>query len=182
MYEYQKSLLYTIQSITGENTHDIMANLLSNIENHMVKCDFDPKLTPGGNIVGEDGWRSRTEKRYKSYMFYPGTNLYVGMYAVYRHSYRSDFCYFEKDWRKANKLCEKWKWVIKFSFKLPTSSIKMGQEEYDNFMTDGVILDASDDVDKPGLKPSQTKEEADKAKELSKEKQKLKRQQKRKNS
>lgn len=151
-YEYQKSMLYAIQTLTGQQTHEIIANLVEEADKHLKESNIDVTLKPRDNESRSSyGYRS-SERRCQKYMFYPGTELYVGIYVTYTE-YGIDYHYDEKGNRKKIDA------FLKYNFKLPSSSIKMDQKEYDDYITDGILCDASKNVEKPEMKGTLTKEE-----------------------
>lgn len=149
-YEYQKSMLYAIQAITGEQTHDIIANLVSEADKHVEASGLDLALSPYENAKSSGSHSWSNERRLKKYMFYPGTGLYIGIYVLY-----SDY----------GRNSRGFVFDLKYNFKLPITSMKMDQKEYDDYITDGILCDASKDIDRPNMKSSLTKEER-KIKEL----------------
>lgn len=162
-YDFQKSMLYAIQSTTQEPTHEIIANLVENIDEHAKAAGLDITKTPEQN-VNSPSWTfsyGGNEKRIRKYMYYPGTKIYVGMYLVY-----SDYQTDDRDQNADG--------YLRYSFKLPTTSLKMDQQEYDDYITDGILCDSSKDVEEPDLNATLTKEEAAIREKLRKERAKKK--------
>jgi len=137
-YEYQKSMLYAIQAITNQQTHEILANLVEEADKVIANSDINLKEIMHHSY--------RNERRLSKYMFYPGTKLYIGIYINYSVAdYRTDQ--------------DKYDSMLKYNFKLPTSLIKLDQKEFDEYITDGILCDSSKDIDKPKLKGTLTQEE-----------------------
>lgn len=154
-YEYQKSMLYVIQALTGQQTHEIIANLVEEADKHLADSGVDLTKKPEDNMR-KDGWGYRNnERRCHKYMFYPGTELHLGIYVNYI-TYGA-----RREGADA---------IVKYNFKLPSSSLKMDQKEYDDYITDGILCDASKDIEKPELKGTLTEEEREIKEKLRKEK------------
>lgn len=159
-YEYQNSMLYAIQALTGEQTHEILTKLVEEADKHIassninLKAPVDEELNRGRGFCGY-------ERRIHKYMFYPRTKLYMGLYVSYQQaSYPIDRSKFDG--------------VLKYNFKLPSSSLKLDQKEFDEYITDGILCDSSKDVDKPIMRGTMTEEEREvkvlQAKKLKEEK------------
>lgn len=158
-YEYQKSMLYAIQALTGEQTHEIIANLVEEADEHLLDSGVDIKKHPSDNMLKNSYGYSSTERRCHKYMFYPGTELHLGIYVNYS-TYGTR--------RKGIDA------IIKYNFKLPTSSLKMSQQEYDDYITDGILCDSSKDIEKPEMKGTLTEEEREIREAQRKERAKIK--------
>lgn len=154
-YEYQKSMLYAIQALTGQQTHEIIANLVEEADKHLAESGIDLTKKPEENMLKNNWGYSSSERRCHKYIFYPGTKLHLGIYANYS-------IYGAR--REGGDA------LVKYNFKLPSSSLKMDQKEYDDYITDGILCDASKDVEKPELKGTLTAEEREIKEKLRKEK------------
>jgi len=143
-YEYQKNMLYAIQTLTGQPTHEILANLVIEADKHIEASDIDLSKTPKEN-KRRGSYNYGIERRSSKQMFYPGTKLHIGLYMMY--------C--DTDYRTRNL----GKYILKYNFKFPTTTLKLDQKEYDEYMADGILCAASKDVEKPDLKSTLTKDE-----------------------
>lgn len=152
-YEYQKSMLYAIQALTNEPTHEIIANLVEEADKHMADSGIDLEADPKDNMLKDSWGHTNNERRIQKYMFYPGTELYLGIYVLLTKYNRSPG--FDA--------------TLKYNFKLPTSALKMNQSEYDEYITDGILCDASKDVEKPEMRGTLNTEERKIAEEKRKE-------------
>lgn len=148
-YQFQKSMMYAIQAITGHQTHEIIGKLVELAEKHIEDSDIDITLLPKDNDNRGRGWGN--ERRLRTYAYYPDTEVHIGCYITFDD-------YQTKPGFQAN---------LKFNFKLPSNSLKLNQKEYEEYITDGILCDASQDVEKPKLKGTLTKEEKE-ARELKK--------------
>lgn len=139
-YEFQKSMMFAIQAITNHQTHEIMTTLVDETNKLLEESDIDLTISPKDNHPMNN---YSTEKRLKKYLFYPGTELYIGCYVLY-----TDYA------PPRGYDCK-----LKYNFKLPIASLKLDEKEFDEYITDGILCDASKDIDKPELKSSLSKEE-----------------------
>jgi len=155
-YNFCKSLVYAIQAITGKSTHDILGVLVEKGD-ALVKAN---EVAVDERIKSRSWWNPA--KTYKDYMYYPGTELYLGVYM--NISTEGEYANGEKEYYNS----------VRYSFKLPSSVVKMTEEEYNNIVIDGMLADASFNFDPPKLKPTVTPAE----KRAKKEAQELKRKEK----
>ena len=154
-YEFQKSMMFAIQAITGHQTHEIMAILVEEADKHLQESQVDLTLSPKENHYQNNSYSYSSEKRLRQYKFYPGTELYIGSYILYTDYDTNGF-----DAR------------LNYSFKFPVSSLKLDEDEYNEYITDGILCDSSKDIDKPVLKGTLTKEEREIKELQNKQKQK----------
>lgn len=145
-YEYQKSMLYAIQALTNEPTHEILANLVTEADKHIAASDIDLTKTPREN-KRSGTYNYGQERRSSKQMFYPGTKLHVGLYMLYS----------ETSWNYRSKVKEKY--MLKYNFKFPSTALKLDQNEYDEYIADGILCEASKDVEEPEMKSTLTKDE-----------------------
>jgi len=139
-YEFSQSLMYIIQAITNEKTHDIYAKLIEEANALMKTIKFKFKST--------DYERA---KYLKKYIYYPNTKIYLGVYVIVEqqvlntlngetsisystYSLRDDFVPVDQ---------------VRYNFKLPISSIKMNETEYANLEADAILTDYSEEIEKP---------------------------------
>jgi len=157
-YKYQKSMLYAIQAITKEPTHEIIAKLVEEADAHIAASDIDLSRSPKDNARFDNRWTYG--RKLKKYMFYPETKLYLGLYVSYE----------EPDWENRGKYNSE----LKYNFKLPTSSLELNQKEFDEYIADGILCDVSKDVERPQMNSTLTKEEKEIKAKLANEKAKRK--------
>lgn len=136
-YSFCKSVVYVIQAITGEKTHDILTTLVSEAEKVIEynKIDTHEHLN--------SGWGQ--EKKARDYIYYPNTKLYLGIYIVLKAK------------RKTNNYNSPLINELSYTFKLPQSYIKMTENEYDDMAVDGMLTDSSFDIQAPKLKKTKPK-------------------------
>jgi hypothetical protein len=149
-YSFCKSIVYAIQAITGEKTHDILGTLVSEAENVFNANEID--ITK--RMEGRRYWER--EKAARNYIYYPGTKLYLGIY-VKLDSKNSGYVngkYIRGEFNHA-----------KYSFKLPQSYVEMTGEEFDNIAVDGMLTNSSFDFSPPKLKRPRTPAEKKKERE-----------------
>lgn len=155
-YSFCKSLVYAIQSITGDKTHDILARLVQEADQAII--DYEVDLEERRSLSWFDAASA------KKYFYYPGTKLYLGAYVIVRTA--QDY-YGGKYYNK-----------VSYSFKLPQSYVNMDDKAYDDVAVDGLLTDSSFDFDKPTLKnaktPKEKRDEANAKAELAKAKREAK--------
>lgn len=142
-YEFQKSMMYAIQAITDHQTHEIMTTLTDEANKLLEESKIDLTISPKDNHYNNDPYSYSHEKRLKKYLFYPNTKLYIGCYIMYS-DYDPPSGYDAR---------------LKYNFKLPVTALKLNEKEFDDYITDGILCDASKDIDKPELTSSLTNEE-----------------------
>ncbi len=145
-YSFCRSLVFAIQSITGEKTHDILATLVSKAE-EVIKVNEINVAKPI-----QDSWYAQMKCR--DYIYYPNTKLYLGVYinVVARH---------DGSWNSPIPLYN----IVSYNFKLPNSYVKMNQQEFDDIAVDGMLTDSSFNFDKPTIKRPKTPAELKKVEE-----------------
>ena len=48
---------------------------------------------------------------------------------------------------------------LKYNFKFPTTTLKLNQQEHDDYIADGILCNVSKDIEKPEMRASLTTEE-----------------------
>lgn len=138
-YSFSKAMLFAIQALTGEKTHDIMATLVAKADEVLEKHEVDIHKV-------YDYW---CPKCTRDYMYYPNTKLYLGAYVkVSSHSESADKNNYNSKQVKFNR--------ITYSFKLPSACINLNEKEYDNIAADGILINFSEDLDAPKAKAPMT--------------------------
>ena len=157
-YSFCKSMVYAIQQITGEQTHDILSTLVSKGDELWVMHEIDPAETVSL------GWYNEVKKR--DYIYYPGTKLYLGVY-VQKHTSKGGYG------NSSDRINH-----LSYSFKLPQTYVKMNDKEYDDIAVDGMLMDSSFNFDEPTLKrpatPAEKKAKREEKQALAKAKRELK--------
>ena len=166
-YSFCKSMVYAIQAITDEQTHDILATLVAEGDKLFMMHEID--ITKPLNRTGYHG-----EKKKRSYIYYPNTKLYLGIYVGIR---TDDGGYYDVDTYIKGKSNH-----VSYSFKLPQTRIKMSQKEFDDIAVDGMLTDSSFNFDEPNLRrpstPAEKKKKEQEYRALQKAKRELKKAQK----
>lgn len=146
-YSFCKSLVYSIQAITRQKTHEILATLVSKADEVIAANEIDVTTK---SIT--DSWCSEISCR--DYIFYPGTKMYLGIYVRIYGSRKNP-----SSW--SSPVIN----VVSYSFKLPQSYVRMTQQEFDDIAVDGMLTDSSFDFDKPTIKRPKTPAEQKKERE-----------------
>ena len=164
-YNFNKSMMYAIQAITGEKTHDIFTTLVSKADELLASKKIDVEAVRnsynwGGSYYDKDSVRE--------YIFYPNTKLYLGIYVNVDGI---------NDYEDAKNTSHYSKTInfnrVTYDFKLPTSSIKMDDQKFNDLTVDAVLIDFSESVEEPKLKNPLTYDERE---ALALEKRKIKQQ------
>jgi hypothetical protein len=143
-YEFSQSLIYAIQGTTGEKTHEVMATLVSKADDLLKSHEIDIE-TP--QLVG---WSN--DKNLRDYIFYPETKIHLGVYV--HVAGRRDYSTRNKNrfrYTDTSDLNE-----VTYRFKLPTTTMKLNQKEYDDIALDGILMDESLDLEEPTIRKTKT--------------------------
>lgn len=151
-YSFCKSLVFAIQNITGDKTHEILAKLVSEADQALQEYEVDVNEKRSTGYYAED--------RIKKYIYYPGTKIYLGAYVGVRARKSHGTTQSGKKFRGMYN-------IVSYNFKLPQSYVKMNDSKYDEIAVDGMLTDTSFDFNEPSVKNPKTpaekrKEQAEK--------------------
>jgi hypothetical protein len=155
-YELNHVLLLLIQKTTGQQTHEIMSNVLLEFNIMMKEHGIDLTKKTAACLMRKnwDGlcYWTGGEKRKRKYIKYLNTAIAFNISVVIRWTGNQEQVWTGDGYRKCKTNCN----YVKIKINLPQKTIKFDDKNMSLILAEGDLLDFSDDIEDVKLKGSLT--------------------------
>lgn len=150
-FQVDQTLMLTLQSVTGKQTHEIMNEMVAIYEN-MIK-DYELDLNKKSTVAkwSYNRWSNRTKNKRRTDKF-PGTDIYVACNIVVDyHGTKYDEYKSQSYWgtkKKENCMsCDANTILVRATFKAPQRLKLLSQEKINEIIIEGELFDTSEDIE-----------------------------------